>query len=288
MNILTKVFVVLTAVFSLALLVFVALILNGQDKYRANAQDLQMQALGAKAMLAKMEGQRDNLRDALDRLRNEKVNSESTLNGQIRNLQNQLAGSEREIATGKNDLNTAQASVTALTTANQAMTDALGKLNAELAGLRKDVPVLTQQNAELNRKNNEYQTGLEAAQNAIRRLQEELAAAQQPAPAKAPTTSSEGGPGAGAGTPTLSAVVPINGTVTRVDTMNGRTFVTLSLGKRDGVQENFRFTLYRGNSYVGDAVVRKVSPDQAVAEVTMLKPGQQAQSADLAISGAGQ
>jgi hypothetical protein len=286
LSILTKVFIVLALVCSLTLSVFVILTLSQQEKYRTALQSESVAKVGAQAMLAKMEADRNNYRDALDRLRTERLTSDSNYQAQIRNLQNTIATSEREIATKGNDLNNAQASVTALTTANQAMTDTLGKLNTELAQLRQDVPVLTQRNAELNRHNNELQTGLDSAQNAIRRLQEELAEAQQPQPQKTPTTGAQGP--SETTTPTLSALVPINGKVERVDTQNGRTFLTLSIGKRDSIQENYRFTIYRGNSYIGDAVVRKVAVDQSVAEVTMLKPGQQVQATDLAISGPGQ
>ncbi len=284
MSILTKVFIVLALVFSLALSVFVILTLSQQDKYKLALQNAVVEKVGAQALLAKMEADRNNYRDGLDRLRTASLNDASTLQQQIRSLQNTTATDEREIATKNNDLNNAQASVTALTTANQAMTDTLGRLNTELAQLRQDVPVLTQRNAELNRHNNELQTGLDEAQNAIRRLQEELAEAQQPQPQKTPTTGAQAG-SSDNGTPTLSALVPINGKVERVDSLNGRTFLTLSLGKRDNIQDNFRFTIYRGNSYIGDAVVRKVAVDESVAEVTMLKPGEEVQASDLAISG---
>ena len=283
MNILTKVFVVMTTVFSLAGLVFVILILNQQVKYKTSLQAAEARCVGVMANTTKMQSERDNYFAALERLDTAKRENESAMQQTIRNLQNQIAGLERENATGKSDMTTAQASVTALTTANQAMTDTLGKYSTELADLRKQVPVLTQQNAELNRKNDEYATALEAAQNAIRRLQEELAIAQEPQPQKAPTTGAQ--LGTSTETPTLSAVNPINGKVTRVDILNGRTYVTLSLGKRDGVQENYRFTLYRGSSYLGDAVVRKVTPDEAVAEVTTMRPGQVVAASDLAISG---
>ena len=283
MNIMTKVFVVLTTVFSLTGLVFVVLILNKQESYKVSLQTAEVSRVAAMANMVKMQSERDNYRAALERLDTSKRESDSTLQQQIRNLQNQIAGLERENATGKSDLANAQASTTALTTANQAMTDTLGKLNTELADLRKQVPLLTTQNAELNRKNEELTTALEAAQNAIRRLQEELAIAQEPQPQKTPTTGAQAG--TSTETPTLSAINPINGKVTRVDTLNGRTFVTLSLGKRDGVQANYRFTLYRGSSYLGDAVVRKVTPDEAVAEVTTMKPGQVVAADDLAISG---
>jgi hypothetical protein len=47
--------------------------------------------------------------------------------------------------------------------------------------MSKDDPVLAQRNAELNRRNNELQTGLDSAQTSIRKLGEELAPAQQTA-----------------------------------------------------------------------------------------------------------
>jgi hypothetical protein len=277
LNIMTKVFVVLSTVFSLTGLVFVVLILNQQQKYRDALSEADVARVAALATTEKLKGERENYRDALERLDNIKRTRDASFQQDIRNLQNKIAGLEREVATGRNDLITAHATITSLTTANQAMTDTITKLNGELAELRRQVPLLTQQNAELNRKNDEYNTALDAAKNTIRQLQEELAAKEEPTAAPATDTSEE--------TPTLSALNPINGKVTRVDTQNGRTFITLSLGKRDGVQERFRFTLYRGNTYVGDAVVTKVTINESVAEVTVLKPGQVVAASDLAISG---
>lgn len=185
MNILTKVFIIMTLVFSLTLAVFVALLLNQQTKYLTAYQTEQVQRLAAQAYLTKIMGQRDNLRVAVENSR------DAGFQQTIRNLQTQIAGQQREIAAKAAELTNAQAGVTALTTSNQTMTDTVGKLNGELEALRQQVPVLTQQAAELSRLNNEYKTGLEAAQNAIRRLQEELAEAQK-SPASAAATAITG------------------------------------------------------------------------------------------------
>lgn len=284
MSILTKVFVVLTLVFSLALAVFVTMTLKEQRRFVTSLQSEQVARIAAQAALARAQGQRDTLDTKVGNMRTEQTSLVSTFQQQVRTLQNQIAGLQRELTTKGADLNNAQASVTALTTANQAMTDTLSKLNTELTGLRKEVPDLTQKNAELNRDDQEHIAAVESLKRQLREKEEQLAQALQPQ-----AQPVAGIPVGGAeGTPTLSAVVPINGKVSRVDVLNGRTYVTLSLGKRDGVQENFRFTLYRDSSYVGDAVVRRVAPDVAVAEVTVLKPGQQVQAQDLALSGPAQ
>jgi len=191
LNILTKVFIIMTLVFSLTLAVFVALLLNQQTKYLTAYQTEQVQRLAAQAYLTKIMGQRDNLRVAVENSRNDKLASDAGFQQTIRNLQTQIAGQQREIAAKAAELTNAQAGVTALTTSNQTMTDTVGKLNGELEALRQQVPVLTQQAAELSRLNNEYKTGLEAAQNAIRRLQEELAEAQK-SPASAAATAITG------------------------------------------------------------------------------------------------
>jgi len=187
LNILTKVFIIMTLVFSLTLAVFVALLLNQQTKYLTAYQTEQVQRLAAQAYLTKIMGQRDNLRVAVENSRNDKLASDAGFQQTIRNLQTQIAGLAAKAA----ELTNAQAGVTALTTSNQTMTDTVGKLNGELEALRQQVPVLTQQAAELSRLNNEYKTGLEAAQNAIRRLQEELAEAQK-SPASAAATAITG------------------------------------------------------------------------------------------------
>ncbi len=51
---------------------------------------------------------------------------------------------------------------------------------------------------------------------------------------------------------------------------------------------NTRFTIYRNNGYIGDAVVQKVFPDNSVAQVTAVKPGESVKAGDLATIGAQQ
>ncbi|MDX1965363.1 MAG: hypothetical protein SFX18_19615 [Pirellulales bacterium] len=62
---------------------------------------------------------------------------------------------------------------------------------------------------------------------------------------------------------------PMDGTITALSKRDDPNLVELSLGKDDGLRTNHRIDLYRGNAYLGNAVVTEISPDgrTAVAKI---------------------
>ena len=131
----------------------------------------------------------------------------------------------------------------------------------KLASLSKEL-------AEVNMANEVATTTLEQASRAIDRLKEQLVQASKPA-----SSAAEDAVG---GVKTLSfglaTAVPINGKVVDVKADNGKVYLALSLGERDNIQVGTRFTISRGDKYVGDAIVERVAPDQSVAVVRAGNP----------------
>jgi hypothetical protein len=80
----------------------------------------------------------------------------------------------------------------------------------------------------------------------------------------------------------------INGKISDVKPTVGRTLIELPLGTRDGVRKDTRFMIYRGNTYVADAVVvGNPEPDKSVAAVdaNSVKAGETVQKGDMVMSG---
>ena len=67
----------------------------------------------------------------------------------------------------------------------------------------------------------------------------------------------------------------------RVSVPGDRTYFTLTLGTRDGLQKGMTLIISRGNSYIGDAEIVNTKVNEAVAIVKVLKSGQSVQTGDL-------
>lgn len=284
MSILTKIFIVLQLVCSLALAVAVVVMAGNQPKYKDQVTNSEQGRIAAQAAL-QLE---INKNAAVDALNTKLVTERTKENADWAKQVEALNGKINTLTTDKDTL-AAQGSIQvdsikALTGSVDSLKEQLKAKDDELTRIRPENVGLIGKNAELNRVNNELQTQLKFAETAIRKLQETLAQETLKSGSVAPAT--------GGDSKVVQAVVQtpvqINGKVSSVSTDNGRTYIELGLGTRDGVKVNAQFSIYRGDSYVGDAVVSRVVPDQCVALMTVLKPGQSVKAGDVAISGSAQ
>jgi myosin heavy subunit len=285
---LTKTFIVLQLVFAIGLAVMVFMTGNQAVTYRGQLTAAQTKQTAAVAAAREVQTQLATQTAAFNQQLSTKDAEISSLHRDLDTRAGELAQVSSRRDTLEAQVQSLQNDVQRLTTTTSGLKDVVVAKDQELTALRPQVAKLTQQNAELARKNSELSSLQDQSEKAIRTLQENLAQAKRPAPATS-TGSIQNGSAAGSSVASLSTGTPtsatINGKVTNVETSNGKTFVNLSLGSRDGVQVNNRFTIYRGNDYVGDAVVQKVAPDQSVAVVTVNRLP--VQTSDLVISGSG-
>lgn len=281
MSTLTKIFIVLQLVFSITLSVFVFLTLGGQQKYKADVESALQGKVAAEASLGLANAQISQLSAQLSDVQNQKTAEVNRLNDELTRRTTEI--NLRQVSLDKAEAEKAESSanVQRLTNTVASLQSIVQRRDQELEAIRPENQKLIAQNAELNRKNNEQAQQLDLAEKTIRTLQETLA--QRPAaPAQGAAQTQ------GEAVATLSGVptqAQINGTVTKVQDANGKTYATLSLGARDGITANTRLVIYRGNTYVGDAVVVRVTPDQAVAQIQNNKSPVQAN--DRVISGGG-
>jgi chromosome segregation ATPase len=279
---LTKIFIVLQLVFSVAISVLLVLMVSHQENYKGMVDSATSSSVALRATVAHDQETISALNASLADKDRQNQSSQAQSQQQLADLTTKNASLQQQVAslTASNaQVQTNLASLTATVTTQQ---EIIKQQSSELTNLRPQVAELTLKNADLNRANNDATNQNRAAEQAIRRLQEQIATA--------PTT------GSGAAAPTeggqvarfsasSQTPVQINGTVSDLDQAAGRTLIETKLGARDGVRVNTRFAIFRDNKYVGDAVVERVLPGESVAVVVSTKPGESVQKGDIVQSG---
>jgi len=284
---LTKVFVVLQLVVSLVVAALVVVAVGKLPNYKEQVQSANLGWAAAEAQV-------NNLRAQLNAATTGNTEAIKDLQGKMSTLTASNQAKDATIAQLKIEKDAAEARATqsgntvqVLTASVNSLKDQLAAKDGELNKVRPEITALIQRNAELERANNELRTQNDFASRAIKKLQEELVAANEKAstaaPAKAETTGAVAALAAG-----NQSNVQINGKITGVQNVAGKTYISLPLGTRDGIKTGTQFAIYRGTGYIGDATVTRVAPDQSVAVVGIVKEGQTVQNGDMVISGVGQ
>jgi vacuolar-type H+-ATPase subunit I/STV1 len=279
---LTKIFIFLQLICSIAVAVVLVFGLSRLQNYRADVDSAEARAVAAQAAYQKSQNDiavaQAQAADAIAKATGQ-VNDLSRANNDLTTknaqLQSQIGALEARNAQQQN-------SISQLTSSIDSQNSLLAAKDKELAELRPENASLIQKNAELNRVNNELSTQQRFAEQAIRKLQEQIAQAGATGGGAAAPAEGQGGQVASL---TSSASGAINGKINQVTQSAGHTLIEIPLGDRDGVKVNTRFTIYRNNGYVGDAVVQKVFPDSSVAQVTVVKPGDSVKQGDLVTTG---
>jgi hypothetical protein len=287
MSPLTKMLVVLQLVFSLVLSVAIVLMVSKQEPYKseldsANSARL---ALTVTVTSAQQKQQAAEQSAAAERANNQTLTERNKQLAEEKNIAQ--AKFDSDSLDLKADIARLTAQNSALQTSNATATQTIGALNAELSDLRPKVADYTNKYNEIYRAKNESDNQLRAAEQAIRKLQEQLQAALS-SPA---ATGAAGGAAAMAGPGTEgqvqvlsnapSAAGPINGKVGKIQEVRGIMLFEVPMGARDGVREGTKLFVYRGNAYVADAEITRVTPDVSVAKITKAKVGESVKEGDM-------
>lgn len=262
MSAMTKVFVVLNAVLSIALSCFVVAFTAQSENWKALALAYQQDRDSA---ITKEQAVAAGLLGSVA-LKDEVIAGQAAdikrLNQEKQDLADQLNKTTSEFTVVKNEKVAAEAGRTKL----QEMLDT--KM-AEVAAIRAQNDELRRQNIDtqarnnrLNLRNLELTTNVTILQDENRNLQEKLYAAQQLASARPATVTPA--PGTVAAAPSVAGT--IKGEITVVD----GTYASIDVGEASGVQPGMTFMISRGATYLGDLVVERVRPKEASGKVTML------------------
>lgn len=273
MSTLTKVFVVLLVVFSIAFtsmtVSMVAQTTNWRDtaeKYKQHARtadtNLRHQIAASAAMLA---GAKDTMRDDLDRIHGLEKDW-----GKCR---------DRNVELGSN-MAGATAEKNTLAGMNSALVDQLQVTEAARAEYRKQRDGLENRNIDLEQRNidlndrvNELTTQItvlieqrrqyEQQIHILRAENEKLAQRSQMSSSSAALEAPEG-----AAIPDVLALTPVARSAIRgrvLEVSGG--LVTVSVGSADGVKKNMVFVIHRGDQYVGDLKISDVDPNQSAGRL---------------------
>jgi chromosome segregation ATPase len=254
----TKVFVVLTAVLSIALSCLFIAAAAQTANWKQLAQDYQdrqtaefMHRMNLQAIMEATLSMRDQQLQAKARDLAAAQDLATRQADELKQLQASLA---REM----NDRVAAQAGQAKLQ-------EILGMQNAEVAALQKQNQMLLAQNIDFQTRNTRLNSRvLELTSNntiltdQVRNLQEKLYAAEQ----QAVRTAQGGRPaeratGVVAVSPSLPS--PIMGQVVSVD----GNYASINVGQASGVTQGMTFMVHRGSNFLADIVVDRVWPDQA-------------------------
>jgi len=284
---LTKIFIVLATVFSLALSVLLMLFISKQDSYKSQLDAANAARLAALATAGHGNAQFTSLQAQLtaaqDQARTAEQNFQKAKNDAIA----EIAQRDTRIQTLEKNNQLQGSQLANASDASKTQANLIAQYSKQIDDLTPKVTELIQRNAELARRNNDLENANRSAEQAIRKLQEEITA-----------KGSTGGAGTGTSGATASMngqVTPlndvramsgaINGQITDLQQHAGRTYIETPLGTRDGLKPGAVLAVYRGNTYLGDARVENVTASESVSVITTVKQGETIQKGDLVMTG---
>ena len=270
MSTLTKILVVLLAVFCIAFTMASISFVAQTNEWKALAEGYQQEAHAAdtavRNVLASSAAQMGMDRDA--------INAHIQ---RIQELQSRLLDAQQEIADRKAELVQTRAQVASLEGTVRTLTGELKVGQAGWTQQRQQREQLEQRNIELEKRNldlngrvNEQTAQLLVLRQQQRQLEQQIhmvrsaqrAGAAQPGAPGVVTPAGVAGPDA---VPLASPVAasPIRGHITDIS----GSLATISVGAADGVAEGMVFVIYRGLDYVGDLKISVVEPDRSAGRV---------------------
>lgn len=292
MSTLTKVFVLLLSLSSIALSMLVVAAFASQEDWRQSAEEWKDVAFTSQAKErsvtanAQLQHQRD-----LDQIERQSA-AIAQVNADKLTMQNKISELERDRANLSNKLDTEQAQVTSVG-------NTLSVVNAALNREEELGRKLVQRNSELERRNidlndrvQELTANVEMASMQVRALQQQIVAMEEMTTtvASAGLRSARQIPG-GAGIvearmPTVHPTVvskmasPIRGEIVAVR----GTLASISVGSTDGVAEGMTFLIYRQSggkpTYLGTIRITRVNANESAGTIEQLeseiRPGDRA------------
>lgn len=277
MSTLTKVFIVLISVLSIALsCLFIAaaaqwdnwkqLALHYQDERNAAITREQSTAAAMQAALAR----KDEALAAAARARQEALDQVQELKDANAQLQSRLAQVENE----RLAFEAGRAKLQEILDVTTGELKALQKQNQELLSEKLD---LQSRNARQNSRILELTTSVTILQDQVRNIQEKLYASEQQnaelrqrlaaAPPAAPAVA-EVPAGVVASAPKVAG--QIRGEIAQVEGI----YATINVGENAGVVAGMTFMVYRDGTYLGDLVIDRVRPNEAGGKLMTLVQGE--------------
>lgn len=279
MSILTKIFVVLVTVLSVLLVALIVPFVANTENFRGQlAQETQRRRAAedkARDYQVEINAAQQAVAEQITDLNNKNQKLTATIN----TLQSDLATARADKQSETAKLAQLEATVSLLSASASQNSTILADLQTEVAQRRDAVVKLDRQRIELSDRVNQLQGDNEALTRSLRRTREQATSlesrlAEMNARIKSLPDEYQGyftDPAARlAGAEPTEPDFEIRGRVTKVQSVEGVTFVQINVGSNDKVEPNMKFYVYRGDSeYVGTIVVNAVDTDASAGRVTL-------------------
>lgn len=278
MNVLTKVFVVLVNVLSVALVALVIAFVANTENFKQKFADMKADRDGAEAKARLFQGELSLLKGEWDKQAKTYADEINAKLMQVKTAEDQLAQVRAELASARRDTAKLEAQVSGLSAAmsqNQSILDAALK---ELAQRRDDAVKLETRAIQLADRNNELMNQVEAYNRQVRRLNEQMAQLDEEKSkisdlwTKVPQDIRDRVTNVASTTTAVDpvqAAVPVRGQITKIEKVGDQTFAQINVGKSDQVAPNTKFMIYRDNKFMGNLIIMTVSDREAVGRVEL-------------------
>jgi len=263
---LTKVFIVLLVVFSIAFTTMTISVVAQQSNWRKAAEGFLEHARIADANLRHMHAANATELAAANQTINEHLDRVKELEKQLRTSQNENARQQSELARASSEKNSSDAINRGLLAQLQTAEAARAEYQSQRDELERKNIDLERRNVDLNDRVNELTAQVAVMMEQQRQLEQQInvltnANQRISRDTGAPAIGSRMEDARGRALPDITARTPvaasaIRGHVVEVD----GDLVTLSVGSADGVQKDMVFVVFRGDQYVGDVRITLVDP----------------------------
>lgn len=288
MSVLTKVFVVLVTVLSILLVALFVPFVAKTENYKAQAEAAKREALGARQAAEQRQSEMNAMQNKQTEAYVQLQSAKASVDQQVLALNDRLAQSEKEALEAKSDLVKREADLTQLSSATKLSTQLQEAMEAELRDRRSAMVSQQTRMIELQDRNEEITSQLQAAERQRKRDAERLVELESQL-AETTKRLAQGGGAAASSTNGLTAPapfessVPISGAVSKVQKLEGDTFAQINVGSSGGVEENMRFLVHRGDTYLGTLVITAVDTSASSGRMTLITGD--VQSGDKVLSG---
>lgn len=283
MSILTKVFVVLLVVFSIAFTSMTVAIVAQTTNWRETAEKYREHARVADTNLrhahaanaAQLATARDEVRNHLDKI--------TEFEGQLQDSRNEVAQLRAEVAKSASEKSSSEAINRGLLAQLQVVEAARAEYRTQRDDLELRNIELERRSIDLNDRVNELTASTtvlleqkrqyEQQINILRTQNEKLAQQARRVPGGAAFEHPEG-----AAMPDVVALTPVATTAIRGKVLEvAANLVTIGVGSADGVKKDMVFVVHREGEYVGDLKITLVDPNQSAGQIVrssvVPKPG---------------
>ncbi len=280
MSPLTKLFVVLQVILSIALTAAVVVYVSREDAQLASLKAAQTSAAAAQserdAAVTAMTAATSNA-NAIQ----ERMNAQATqLNSNLTQSQQQIADLNVQLAKSNTSNATQLLQITQLTEGLKAATDTTSNLNQTVAQLRTTSDESVKRAAEMSGQISDLDNRLQVAERERRNLAEQLAQATQDTQRMSRIMQQHNLDPKTPVDQIRTAGVPINGVIREKRMIADVPYATISVGAADDVQRGMEFKVVQGGEFLGTLTVDSVEQQEATGRlagprVADIKPGVQ-------------